>query len=202
MPDVQVVNALLLYDCPDTTQQFLLQINNALYIPQMEASLIPPIMMRMSGLLVDECPKALSPSPTRANHAIYSPTFGAYFALKLFYHISYLPIRKPSRQEVASDLPLVHLTSQCHRWNPHDETMSNMEHRMTTFESTMNHSSTVDRTIASISTNEFGTQHIEHLPTKIPVSDADAVLPAICSTLHLPTFAYNVSALTSTKRKY
>ena len=156
----------------------------------------------MSGLLVDECPKALSPSPTKANHAIYSSTYDAYFALQLFYHISYLPIRKPSRQEVASDLPLVHLTSQSYRWNPHDETMSNLEHRMTTFDGTIHHSPRVDRTIATISINHYGNQHVQHAATTIPVSDADAVLPAIFSALHLPTFAHNVSSLTSTNRKY
>ena len=114
MPAVQVVNALVLFECPTTTQQYLLQINNALYIPQMQTSLIPPIMMRMAGLIVDECPKSLSPNPTIANHSIYSPDIRCYFALQLFFHISYLPIRRPSTQEIQSDLPLVHLTSPSH----------------------------------------------------------------------------------------
>ena len=81
----------------------------------MQASLIPPIMMCMAGLVVDECPKSLALTPTIENHSIYSPDLKNYFAMQLLYHISYLPVRRPSTQEIQSELPLVHLTSPSHK---------------------------------------------------------------------------------------
>ena len=57
---VSVVTAAVMYDCELTGNSYVLVIHNALYIKEMVINLIPPIMMRLSGLEVDECPKFLS----------------------------------------------------------------------------------------------------------------------------------------------
>ena len=74
MPEVPVVYAVVAYDCPITGNSTILIINNALYIRDMEHNLLPPIMMRLNGLLVDESPKFLFPIPTIETHYIFFPT--------------------------------------------------------------------------------------------------------------------------------
>ena len=74
MPEVPVVHAAVAYDCPITGNSTILIINNALYIREMEHNLLPPIMMRLNGLLADECPKFLCPNPTIETHSIFFPT--------------------------------------------------------------------------------------------------------------------------------
>ena len=42
----------------------------------MDINLIPPFMMRLAGLEVDECPKFLSKEPNEQNHSMYFPELG------------------------------------------------------------------------------------------------------------------------------
>ena len=74
MPEVPVVHAVVAYDCPITDNTTILIINNALYIREMEHNLLPPIMIRLNGLLVDEFPKFLFPNITIETHSISFPT--------------------------------------------------------------------------------------------------------------------------------
>ena len=39
----------------------------------MEVNLIPPMMMRLVGLDVNECPKFLSRNPSEEDHSVYFP---------------------------------------------------------------------------------------------------------------------------------
>ena len=62
MPEIPVVHAAVAYYCSVTGSTTILIINNTLYIAEMEHNLLPPIMMRLNGIMVDECPKFLSPN--------------------------------------------------------------------------------------------------------------------------------------------
>jgi len=57
--NVPVVQAAVAYDCPMTGNTTILIIHNAPYIKTMKINLTPPIMLRMHGWQVDECPKSL-----------------------------------------------------------------------------------------------------------------------------------------------
>ena len=74
MPEVPVFHAAVAYDCPITGNSTILIINNALYIREMEHNILPPIMMRLNKLLVDEFPKFLFSNPTIETHSIFFPT--------------------------------------------------------------------------------------------------------------------------------
>ena len=74
MPEVPVVHAAVAYFCPINGNSKILIINNMLYIRDMEHNLLPPIMMRLNGLLLDELPKFLCPNPTIETHSIFFPT--------------------------------------------------------------------------------------------------------------------------------
>ena len=60
----------------------------------MEHNLLPPIMMRLNGLLVDECPKLLCPNPTIETHYIYFPTENTLSPLSLHGTTAYIPTRR------------------------------------------------------------------------------------------------------------
>ena len=61
---VEVVNACVLYESEASSQVYLIIIRNALYVPEMLECLLHPIMMRLVGVKVDECPKFLSKKPS------------------------------------------------------------------------------------------------------------------------------------------
>ena len=52
---VRVIDAVLLYEDETTGESYLLLIRNALSVPSMNHHLIPPFMMRLAGVQVDEC---------------------------------------------------------------------------------------------------------------------------------------------------
>ena len=74
-------------------------IRNALYLKEMTVTLIPPIMMRLAGIEINECPKFLAKSPSIEHHSIYFPEHQLRLPLQINGIISYLPIRCPSQSE-------------------------------------------------------------------------------------------------------
>ena len=74
MTEVPVVHAAVAYYCLITGNLTIIIINNVLYIRDMDYNLLPPIMIRLNGLLVDELPKFLCPNPTIETHYIFFPT--------------------------------------------------------------------------------------------------------------------------------
>ena len=72
----------------------------------MEHDLLPPIMMRLNGLLVDECPNFLCPNPTIENHSIFFPTENTGLTLDLHGPTSYISTIMPKvMSEVNEDNP-------------------------------------------------------------------------------------------------
>ena len=73
MNGVHIVDAVIAYDCQFSGWTFILVFRNALYVPSMGHNLIPPFIMRESGLEVNECTKIHCDDPTVADHSIYDP---------------------------------------------------------------------------------------------------------------------------------
>ena len=96
---VDVVNAVITYDCPRTGLSYPLLINNALFVPSIDCCLINPFIMRLAGVQVDECPKFLSPFPSIENHSLYFPDTELRIPLQLEGIVSYLPCRSPTKEE-------------------------------------------------------------------------------------------------------
>ena len=55
--DVPIVTAAVAYDSPITGETTILLIHNVLYIANMNQNLIPPIILRMNDIEVNECQK-------------------------------------------------------------------------------------------------------------------------------------------------
>ena len=70
---VDVVDATMTYDCAFSGRSYLMIIRNALYLKEMTVALIPPFMMRLTDIQIDECPKFLDRKPTIKNHSVYFP---------------------------------------------------------------------------------------------------------------------------------
>ena len=126
---VPVVDAAVVYDCEYTGKSVILVIRNALHLQNMDTNLIPPFMMRLAGLKIDECPKFLSDDPNENNHSIYSPEHDFRIPLQLDGIISFMPTRRPSQKEL-NELESIELTPNVTEWNPHDDSYSQQEYSM------------------------------------------------------------------------
>ena len=67
---VELVDAALKYECPYSGNIKILIIRMGLYIPSMTHNLLPPFMLRESGIHINEVPKIHLTSPTEEHHAI------------------------------------------------------------------------------------------------------------------------------------
>ena len=113
---VPLVNAALLYTCAYTGEKFILIIYNALYVPDMEHNLLPPFMMRLAGLELDEKPKFLTKHPSINNHSFFCPQTNHQFHLHLAGTVSYFPTDKPTPLEYSQITTRIELTPPSPSW--------------------------------------------------------------------------------------
>jgi len=126
---VPVVDAAITYDCEYTGKSVVLVIRNALHLRNMDVNLIPPFMMRLAGLKVDECPKFLAEKPSQDSHSIFSPESNFRIPLHLDGIISFFPSRRPSKKEL-DELDIIELTPNVDVWDPHATIYGEQEYSM------------------------------------------------------------------------
>ena len=131
----------------------------------MYVNLIPPFMMRLAGIEVDECPKFLSPKPSEVNHSLYCPMANVRIPLHLDGIISYIPTRLPLKEEL-NDLEVIELTPMTDVWDPHDSSYSEQEHAMVDYKgqvkSAVNKASTRHFIAASVITSSLDPVSLDH----------------------------------------
>ena len=129
-----VVTAAVAYDCEISGDTYIMIIHNALHINEMEVNLIPPIMMRLAGIEVNECPKFLSGNPSEADHSAYFKEHDIRIPFSLEGIISYIPTRIPTQKEMKDHegryLPITPNTPE---WNPHTDLYKDQEYAMTDY---------------------------------------------------------------------
>ena len=54
---VLIVDAVVAYDCPQKLETFIIVLRNVFYVHSMMNNLIPPFVIRMAGLKVNDVPK-------------------------------------------------------------------------------------------------------------------------------------------------
>ena len=131
---IPIVTAAIAYSDEYNNKTSIIIVHNALHIKSMEHNLVPPFMMRLAGVDVDECPKFMCRRPTIKNHAIYFhgdkwDQEDLRIPLQLHGTISYFPSRIPHRREL-DDCQSYDITPNSPSWDPHREKYSSMEHRM------------------------------------------------------------------------
>ncbi len=74
---MQIVNAVLAYDCPLTGEVLIFNVNQAIHINSMESNLLCVMQLRTNDVKVFDCPKFLTDSPNAATRSIIiSPNEG------------------------------------------------------------------------------------------------------------------------------
>ena len=104
---VPVVNAGVAYDCKFIGENYILVISNALHMISMEVTIIPPFMLRLAGLEVNECPKFLANKPGLEHHSVFFPKDDIRLRFKTEGIISYLPTRPPDTSAISDCKHLV-----------------------------------------------------------------------------------------------
>ena len=127
---VDIVDTALTYDFPSEGKSYLLIIRNALHIKSMRSNLIPPFMMRLAGLEVNECPKFMAKSPTIEHHSLYFPDDRLRIPLGLSCTISYIPVRTPTNDELEEPIDMLDLRPNIPTWDPHNPIYSEQEESM------------------------------------------------------------------------
>ena len=84
----------------------------------MEHNFLPPVMMRLNVLLVDECPKFLFPNPTIETHSIFFPTENTRLPLALHGTTSYISTRRPKGMSEVNEHTNLVLISENPDWDP------------------------------------------------------------------------------------
>ena len=98
--EVPIVIAAIAYYYEYTGDTHILILHRALYFKNMTENLIPPIMMRMTGLEVDECSNFLAKESSDRNHSVYFPSMDLRISLHLKVIISFIPTPCPSKREL------------------------------------------------------------------------------------------------------
>jgi hypothetical protein len=117
MEDIPIVQAATAYTDPNSGKTYILIINEALYMGDtMSRSYINPNQMQHFGLIVNDVPKHLLPSPDDESHSIYIPSTDLRIPLQLKGTLSYVPTRYPSDYEL-QNCEWVQMTSD-ENWDP------------------------------------------------------------------------------------
>ena len=131
MSEVPFVHVSVVYDCPITGNSTILIINNALYIREMENNILPPIMMPLNGLLMDEFPKFVCPNHTIETHYIFFFTENTQLPLALYGTTSYISTRRPNGMSEFNEHTNLVLTSENPVWDPSSSIYAQQESAMT-----------------------------------------------------------------------
>jgi hypothetical protein len=125
--NIPIVRAVTAYT-DNSGNTYVLILNQALYLPDLDHSLLNPNQMRMNGVIVDDCPKHLSDPSRPSTHSIYFPDLDIRIPLELGGVISRICTRHPTNDELEHCLWL-HLTSDL-EWDPHSSSFADNECNM------------------------------------------------------------------------
>lgn len=119
LKEIPLVDATILYVCTYTGKEALLIIRYALHVPSMKNYLIPPFIMRKTGITVNETPKIQIKKPTLKAYSIIFPSDKFWIPLRLSGIFLYFESHKPTREQV-EECGSVSLITLEHNWNLHN----------------------------------------------------------------------------------
>jgi hypothetical protein len=126
--EVRIVDAAVQYECPYSSETYVLVIRNALHVPSMKSNLIPPFIMRETGIQVNETAKIHRDDPSVEDHSVYFPETKFRIPLALWGVFSYFPTSKPSVQTLQECEETYVLTPS--KWDPHQNAYASNEENM------------------------------------------------------------------------
>ena len=210
---VPVVDGVVAYDDEYDGSRHLIMIRNALSVPSMSNHLIPPFMMRLAGLEVNECAKFLAKKPSIHHHSILFPDPRYRIPLSLTGITSYIPTRLPKQCEL-DDLekdcvPLLEITPQVNHWNPHATVYQDQEDAMLDYKGNLKEPRNERKHV--LSSLEQSVEHT-HCVSGVIDRSLDPVLLAedlvsrrYCSNVESGSFGqslHNVSCMRTTREQH
>ena len=132
---VPLVDAMVKYNNPYNGKSYILVLHNALYVPSMDNTLVPPFMLREMGVTVNDVPKIHTEDPTVDDHAITFVETGFRIPLSLRGIFSYFPTSKPTHDDLLNPNEVYILSPAT--WNPHSDAYSTNEESMLDWEGNM-----------------------------------------------------------------
>ena len=130
---VPIVDGAISYDDPISGKTYVLLVRNALYIQSMPHNLIPPFIMRMRGVIVNDVPKIHCKEQTVRDHAICFEDIDLRIQLHLQGIFSVFHHRAPTTDEL-HQCDKVFMTPDSASWNPHCNSFARNEESMLDFE--------------------------------------------------------------------
>ena len=135
---VDIVDAVLAFDCPVTHLTILLVVKNALYIPSMTHHLMPPFLIWetrhfINNTLISHAQQG-SVNPDCA-HCISFEEVGIKICLRLKGIFSYLNTRRPTSEEIGTTTSenIVLSTPDLEQWDPYSEHYQQNEEALTDY---------------------------------------------------------------------
>ena len=128
---IPTVDGAVVYECPYAGEIYVLIVRNSLHIPHLRNNLIPPFLMRASGVTLNETPKIHSKYPTIDYHCVTFEDSDLIIPLQLSGVFSYFHTRKPILSEL-HEFPKLFLTLDVNDWNPHCQSFETNEQSMLT----------------------------------------------------------------------
>ena len=124
LTDVPVGTCAGAYDCPRTGQTYLLIFYEMMYLgDRLPTTLLNPNQIRAAGHKVHDCPRQYD---TSSSHSIITDD-GLEMPLYMKGVISYLPLRKPTQEEIEL-APRIEMTEDL-PWDPTSHDFANKEER-------------------------------------------------------------------------
>jgi hypothetical protein len=135
--ECRTVSAVVAYVHPETGEEYMLVIHQAILIPQLSANLLSPMQLRDNDIRVNDEPKFMVPNPTDDHNAIVVPPQEGEdepfrIPLSLTGVTTYFPTTKPTRQQWES-IPLerqIELTYESPEWDPATDRFKDQEATM------------------------------------------------------------------------
>jgi len=144
--NIPVVKAATAYTTSNGVT-YILILNQALYFPDLDHSLLNPNQMRVNGVIVDDCPRHLSDPSKPSSHSIYFPEQDVRIPLEMGGIISRFSTRRPISDELENCLWLP-LTGDL-EWDPHSLSFAENEQNVLERSININHEP-MDRRIYEI----------------------------------------------------
>ena len=120
LDNVLIVDAAVAYGSPYQCKTFILFMQNALYIPELEINLLPPFIVRESGNQINKCPKIQTSDPSIDYHTMYISSCTLRIPFKLLNIFSYFETRMPIAGELGT-CDKVFIIPDSSTWNPHSD---------------------------------------------------------------------------------
>ena len=118
---VNVVNLITAYDSPEG-ETFILLVNEALSMPNLEPSFLCPNQLRSNGIIVNDCPRQFD---SLSNHSIHIDEYNLTIPLYMDGIMSMIPVRYPKKHE-EEQCTWIPLTSP-QDWNPNSDEFEKAE---------------------------------------------------------------------------